>query len=190
MVSLSVQRGMLVVNTLLLMGFLLVAHPVDASEVNSGSVVMQKTLNLTTEVLTDNQGLVYLGAKVEQSEISEYLQQLERYLGQKAFREVRRQQEIRDHHQFHVTVVNPFEYKKIPKVIVGESFKATLIGVGQVTHPNDSSHTAYFIVVESSSAQQLRADWNLNPKDFHITLGFTPQDVYGVAKNHAKLIKE
>ena len=90
--------------------------------------------------------------------------------------------------QFHVTLVNPYEYQKINKnqFTLGEKFNVTLKGLGRVE--KDSSAT-YFVVASSDEGQRFRQTLLLKAKDFHITLGFNPTDIYSERKDLNSLIK-
>lgn len=148
---------------------------------------IMKNIEITLVELTDNQGLVYLGGVVEQATLAVYLAQLKGLLNEK-YTSFRQNQEIRDHGQFHVTLVNPYEYQKINKnqFTLGEKFNVSLKGLGRVE--KDSSAT-YFVVVSSDEGQRFRQTLLLKAKDFHITLGFEPNDIYSEPKGVDTLIK-
>lgn len=148
---------------------------------------IMKNIEITLVELTDNQGLVYLGGIVEQATLALYLAQLKGLLNEK-YSSFRQNQEIRDHGQFHVTLVNPYEYQKINKnqFTLGKKFNVTLQGLGRVE--KDSSAT-YFVVASSDEGQRFRQTLLLKAKDFHITLGFNPTDIYSERKDLNSLIK-
>lgn len=148
-----------------------------------------KTLTLKVTELTDNQGLVYIGGKVSKAELTPYLNQLKRILGKEAFTTYRQNQAARDHHTFHVTLINPYEYQKINKknIHLSQPFQVTLHGLG---HVKKGDKNTYFVVASSSQGQFLRQSFLLKNKDFHVTLGFSPTDIYGVSKGRDRLIQK
>jgi hypothetical protein len=46
-----------------------------------------------------------------------------------------------------------------------------------------NENRAYFIVCDSDKLEAVRCRYELNTHDFHVTLGFSPRDVFGVRKN-------
>jgi 2H phosphodiesterase-like protein len=149
-----------------------------------------QTINITLQQLTDNTGLTYFAGLVAKEDLTPYLTHLADIL-KNDFVTYRQGQQTRDHNQFHITIVNPYEYKDLGekqanllKSDIELSFN--LLGLG--TASNEKSQT-YFVVAASNEGQKLRAALGLNAKDFHVTLGFKPQDVYGVSKNIESLIQ-
>ena len=138
--------------------------------------------------LEDNSGLVYLGVDVPAGQLRPYLDQLREHLGESAFQRFRANQQQRDHHKFHITLVNPFELKELAPGIAkpGAQLEFRLLGLGRAA--NDVSQT-FFVVAESAAAQTLRRQLGLKPKDFHVTLGFDPSDVFGISKGKDALIQ-
>ena len=146
-------------------------------------------ISIKLERLEDNAGLKYVGGKVPKADLAPFLAQLRALLG-KEFEAYRSEQVKRDHGEFHVTVVNPFEYKKLnstQQLLLEQDldYEVTLLGLGKA---EKGDKKAFFIVAKSPKAQALRALLSLKEKDFHVTLGFSPTDVYGVAKNESTLI--
>jgi len=140
--------------------------------------------------LSDNAGLNYIGGVVSANDLSPYLAQLKQRLGDE-FADYRQGQKLRDHSQFHITLVNPYEYKALTKqqqkiIAQANYFDFALLGLG---HVNKGAANTYFVVAQSEKAQGLRTQLGLKPKDFHATLGFIPQDIYGVAKDTTTLVK-
>ncbi|GHE98785.1 hypothetical protein [Thalassotalea profundi] len=151
---------------------------------------LMKTIEITLVELTDNQGLVYLGGLVNEATISVYLAHLKAHLKaqlNEQYPDFRQNQMNRDHGQFHMTLVNPFEYQKIDKnqIIQGRKFMVTLHGLGKVEKDNSAT---YFVVASSEDGRRFRDSLLLSPKDFHVTLGFNPNDIYSERKNLATLI--
>ncbi|SEL83700.1 hypothetical protein SAMN05216262_12515 [Colwellia chukchiensis] len=147
-----------------------------------------KTLTLDIIELEDSTGLRYLGGTVPAAELSLYLTQLKTQLGAEQFALYRSHQAMRDHHSFHVTLINPYEYQTVNKdrLKMFTKFQVHLYGLGRV---GKGDKTSYFVVASSSEGQYIRQNVLLKPKDFHVTLGFYPEDIYGVSKGIETLIK-
>jgi hypothetical protein len=156
-----------------------------------------KNISLKVSKLTDNQGQNYLGAIVSRADLFVYLTQLDKLLGDE-FQQYRAFQAARDHQLFHMTLVSPPEYQLADKALVekllasgvnGElsnQININLLGLGTVA--SDDSKT-YFVVAQSAEGQSIRQRFLLKSKDFHITLGFKPNDIYSVTKDSTTLIK-
>lgn len=146
-----------------------------------------KMLVLDIKELADNQGLKYLAGLVNKADIEQYLTKLQILLGDE-FESYRQHQSARDHGAFHVTLVNPYEYQALADKgkVVNKKIRVQLHGLGRVSKDDN---TTYFVVASSPDGQFLRQSLLLKAKDFHITLGFKSQDVYGVAKDKTALIK-
>jgi len=153
------------------------------------SVNVDKTLSLELSELRDNSGLVYLGGKVPVAVLSDYLAQLKSELGEEQYAIYRQYQAARDHQSFHVTLINPYEYQTIDKekLKLSPKFRVTLHGLGRVENDDKKS---YFVVASSSDGQFIRQNFLLKNKDFHVTLGFFPDDIYGVSKGRDTLINK
>lgn len=152
---------------------------------------LTKTLRLNISKLSDNQGQEYIGAIISRAELSPYLMQLEAILGD-SFAQYRERQAARDHQLFHITLISPPEYQLADKTVIDKlipsgagQLNVTLLGLGKVAL--DDKQT-FFVVAQSSDAQLLRQQLLLKDKDFHITLGFSPSDIYGVTKDNSTLI--
>jgi len=151
------------------------------------------TLRLNVSKLQDNQGQVYLGAKVNSAELAIYLDKLAQLLGDD-FQQYRAFQAARDHQLFHMTLVSPPEYQLADKDLVAKLLSleknnqliVNLLGLGTVKQ-NDKE--TFFVVAQSDNGQLIRQQFLLKKKDFHITLGFKPNDIYGVTKDRSTLIK-
>lgn len=155
-----------------------------------------KSLRLKITILQDNQGQKYLGALVNRAELLPYLTKLKQLLTED-FNHYRALQAARDHQLFYLTILSPKEYQLADKNIVekllapgfNQSFSSqlnvTLLGLGKVEQENK---TTFFVVAQSADAQLIRQRFILPTKDFYITLGFNPSDIYGVNKGLSTLI--
>tara|TARA_R110002167_G_scaffold122949_4_gene301738 strand:- start:27004 stop:27636 length:633 start_codon:yes stop_codon:yes gene_type:complete len=157
---------------------------------------LSKTLRLKITKLSDNQGQEYIGAIVSRAELSPYLAKLETLLGD-SFGQYRERQAARDHQLFHMTLLSPQEYQLADKGLIEKllapntnsdftnQLNVTLLGLGKVELDNKQT---FFVVAQSGDAQLIRQRFLLKSKDFHITLGFNPSDIYGVKKDSSTLI--
>ena len=163
-----------------------ISKEVQLNEQSEKHLPIQKQVIAKITELTDNTGLVYLGAVVNKADLSPYLTQLAKHLGSE-YKHYRQQQAKRDHQQFHMTLINPYEYQTIDtnKRMNTKNLKVTLLGLGKVS---SGEKTTYYIVAQSDDGQLFRQKLVLKPKDFHVTLGFNPQDVYGVSKGIETLL--
>ena len=145
-----------------------------------------KSIQIELVKLTDNSGLTYVGGKVNAADLDVYLSQMKQILGDD-FTLYRQYQSNRDHHTFHMTLINPYEYQTLKKpVAIGTTLSVSLRGLARVSVDDK---TAYFVVAQSMQAKSYRQSLVLTDKDFHVTLGFYPSDVYGVNKGIETLIK-
>jgi len=156
-----------------------------------------RNLRMKVTKLSDNQGQVYLGARVNRAELIHYLTQLKDIL-KDDFQSYRANQSARDHQSFHMTLLSPKEYQLADKALVGKllatdfnsnfssQLSVTLLGLGKVEQDNKKT---FFVVAQSNEAQLIRQRFLLQPKDFHVTLGFSPSDIYGVKKNSTTLLQ-
>lgn len=160
---------------------------VDKNGIDTSNV--DKTLLLEISELKDNSGLVYYGGKVPEAELSAYLSQLKNILGDEQYANYRLNQASRDHQSFHVTLINPYEYRAIDKekLNLSQKFRVTLHGLGKASKDNK---TSYFVVASSVDGQFIRQKLLLNNKDLHVTLGFSPTDVFGISKGRDTLINK
>ena len=151
-------------------------------------LALKKALVIQLEIveLTDNSGLTYVGGKVNAADLELYLSQMKKILSDD-FTRYRQHQSERDHQTFHMTLINPYEYQSVTKEIdIGTILSVSLSGLGRVSIKDK---TTYFVVAQSPQATSYRQHLMLPDKDFHITLGFYPSDIYGVDKGIATLIK-
>ena len=161
--------------TVFIAAFLLLSYSVMASS--------------PVEILKDREGLVYLGCSVSVEKILPYLKRLNAEVGTEKYLRLREHQARRDLQSFHVTLVNPFELKAIDReqALAAAPCEFDWIGLGSV---KKDSAESYFVVLESSRAQNYRESLGLKRKDFHVTLGFEPADIYGVNKGKSTLLPE
>ncbi|MCP4987163.1 MAG: hypothetical protein GY928_14280 [Colwellia sp.] len=167
---------------------LLCSAPLSANESKPSITTTEKDLRIKLVHLQDSQGLKYVGGLIEAKNLTLYLAQMKN-LTKTNFANYRTNQAKRDHGEYHMTLINPYEYQEIKqsKVNIGDTLTITLKGLGRVAKKNKET---YFVVVQSSEAQLHRQQLGLADKDFHITLGFKPVDVYGVSKGIERLVSK
>ena len=149
--------------------------------------------------LKDTLGSNYIGIKIQETQVTPFLNQLKEILGDQ-FDKFRDNQVKRDGGEFHITVLNVPEYNFLSKENGIDKFinsldsimkvdidDVKLMGLGKAQRNENSS---YFVVVQSELLTEVRKKYDLEPKDFHITLGFDPKDVHGVRKNEILKLSE
>jgi len=149
------------------------------------------------EYLKDVLGNNYLGISVYPTEINPFLDKLKNILGDEYQTYVNLQQ-TRDRGKHHITVINVEEYNRLSGQMGMDKFinslelifnyevdDMKLMGVGKAER---AGNVAYFVPVKSEKLAAIRKRFELDEKDFHITLGFKWKDVHGVPKRD--VIKE
>lgn len=151
--------------------------------------------------LKDVLGNNYLGIKYNENEMKPFLSDLyeivdndDRY-DTLVGNQQRRDQ--REDHDYHTTIIPVMDFNNLMTSMGSEFQKRldiifslditdlTFEGVGMAER---AGSTAYFVVVESPTLDEIRSSLGLSKSDFHITIGFDPKDVFGVPKN--KVLKK
>lgn len=141
---------------------------------------MKIKANTTTK--KTKSGNKFIAIEINEKTITKYLEALEDLVGGERFNELRHWKKSRDGEGFHITVINPREYRKnIP--LEESTFEIALTGIGSV------NESVYFIVAECPELDKFRERQNLSPWDYHITLGFIRQDIHGVPKDDSTLVR-
>ena len=143
-------------------------------------------------IIKDTLGNNYLGITIPRDLVEPFLNQLKDLLGEKYDEYVNLQQQ-RDSGKYHLTFMNTLEFNSKSKEMGYDKFASNiqhlmrvgindlkLIGLGTA---QKSDNTCYFVVVESTTLDDARDFYDLEEKDFHITIGFKWKDVHGVRKN-------
>lgn len=144
--------------------------------------------------IKDSIGYNYLGLKIQDEMVIPYLEKFKEVTGDQYDNLVLNQQ-IRDNEEYHITIINVSEYNKLLKEM-GSNFinslhnifnydidDLELLGIGSA---NRNNNIAYFIVCKSEKLDAIRTRYNLSKKDFHITIGFSKKDIFGVNKSEVK----
>jgi hypothetical protein len=142
--------------------------------------------------IKDITGSNFFGIKIDQSTIQKFLDELKDHLGDEYDKYITNQQN-RDRGSHHITVVNVMDYNKLSKESGISNFVNSLdkvfkfpiddlkmMGVGTAKR---NENTTYFVVCKSEKLEAVRRRYELPDHDFHITLGFSHKDVFGVRKN-------
>ena len=143
--------------------------------------------------ITDFVGQNYLGIKMPNESLQSYLNELKEVLGEEDYNVFTKNQQTRDNGEYHITVINVADYNRLIKELGMDKFVSSLdsifkypiddlkfMGIGTATR---NENRAFFIVCNSDKLEAVRKRYELNDHDFHITLGFSPRDVFGVRKN-------
>ena len=141
------------------------------------------------DILNNN----YVGIKMPNEIVQPYLNFLKEEIGEDNYVTYTENQQNRDRGDYHITVLNVMEFNKLNKELGMDKFVNSLDsvfkyeiddlklkGVGTATK---NENRAYFIVCESEKLNAIRTRYELEPRDFHVTLGFKYKDVFGVRKN-------
>lgn len=141
--------------------------------------------------LKDVIGNNYLGIKIYPDLVSKYLEELKEV--EPDYDIFIKNQQDRDRGQYHITVINVGDYNRLSKEMGADKFLESidlamkyeiddlkLMGLGTASR---NTNKAYFVVCQSDKLDAIRNRYNLPKQDFHITLAFSPKDVFGVRKN-------
>jgi hypothetical protein len=138
-------------------------------------------LKKNVEILIDAIGQPYLGCSFSWHELQEFLTKF--YTVEPDHEKYSSNRKVRDGEHYHMTFMNVCEYRRAELPIIKEPLSIELLGLGKATaDTNVGESTAYFVVCKCQRGQELRKQYNLSEKDFHITVGFNPKDVFNVSK--------
>ena len=149
------------------------------------------------EYIKDVVGNNYLGINVPFGFISNYLTELSEVLESEYDSYISNQQK-RDR-GYHITVLNVAECNHLSTTMGMDKFSEKVehlsnidinikpMGIGSA---NRGDNTTYFIVLESSTLDEIRRSLGLKHHDHHITIGFKWKDVFGVDKGVPSLINK
>ena len=135
--------------------------------------------------LKDDAGREYLGVVVPIKKINPFLKKLKRKFGGRKYLTLTRNRSKRDGPEHHITVVTPPELAELDKQAVagfmsdGTQQPSAEFVLQSIGRARTSESETYYIAVYSPHLAFLRQRAGLPPKDFHVTLGFDPHDIYG-----------
>lgn len=98
----------------------------------------------------------------------------------------------RNRDKYHITIFNAAECAKTPillQTVTGLLVKNSSITFKGIGSLSQDDMTTYYVVLESPVLNALRNDANLEPKDFHITIGFTHKDLFKGRKNEPNIVQ-
>lgn len=151
--------------------------------------------------IKDRIGNNYIAIKFHQGVIQPFLDELREIVdNDEEYETLVNNQQKRDNrgeHTHHVTILTVKELndclqklgKEMPnRIKIIQSLDITDLTMEGVGKAERAGNVAYFIVVNSPTLDEVRTSLGLEPKDFHITIGFDRKDVFDVRKN--KVIKK
>lgn len=136
----------------------------------------------------------YVGIEVPADIIEPYRVQLRELLGEEEFARVESQKVLRDGDKWNITIVIYKEYRTLtpeekPLLLIGETLDYKITGIGRaegIGKVSGEPTVAYFATVEIPALVGVRESLGLDAiehRDFHVTLGFYPEDVHQVDKS-------
>lgn len=148
-------------------------------------------INGKVEIIQDRKGNDYLALKIN-DDIGQLFQS---FLGQQLDNSFIINQQERDKHTFHITLVNVMQYQKLMNEgkkedlhsIVNQQFDFYNYGIG-TTVDNKKSSQAWFAVLENAYLDTFRNNLNLDKQHFHITLAFKNTDVFILPKDRKTIV--
>lgn len=144
-------------------------------------------------IIQDRKGQDYLALKIDDSIGSLFQNTLIQH--KQLPNDYIQNQQNRDHHTFHITLVNVMQYQKLIKEgrtddllsVVNQKFELFNYGIGtSIDHKKDSQ--AWFAVLENAYLDEFRNKLGLDKQHYHITLAFKNSDVFIHPKNRNSLI--
>ena len=143
--------------------------------------------------LKDSLGNNYLGLDIPKNVVDPFLNELRDILGEDDYVKFTENQIKRDGGHYHITVINVADFNKLSKQMGMDRFVNSLVpifiydiddlkmlGIGRA---QKGENTSFFIVCNSDKLDAVRTRYELQKQDFHVTLGFSQKDVFGVRKN-------
>ncbi|OBP16825.1 hypothetical protein A5320_05495 [Rheinheimera sp. SA_1] len=131
----------------------------------------------------------YPGISIPEEDVAEYLRLIEQLVGHQEYHKLTENQIRRDGGEYHVTLLTPQEYGRSSyedvEKYIGKEISLNYLGLGKVKKGRDE---VYFVVIESPQGDLIRENLGFTERDFHITLGFTSRDIFGVRKDVSTLI--
>ena len=160
-------------------------------------------LTYITDVI-DNK---YIGIKFDSSNdntISDFLERLKEYVGEDKFTRLvnnHTSRDLRDDYTHHLTVLNVMECNYIIKSIGSDGFNTKIslwltlaisdlkmLGIGSIMDKEEKNET-FYIICESKMLDNIRSEFGLHKRDFHVTLGFIDKDVFDSPKDISTLLE-
>lgn len=148
--------------------------------------------------IKDTIGNNYIGLNIPNEVVKPYLDNLLSILGESDYQLFTNNQAKRDGNSYHITIINVSDTNKIIRQMgLGDFVKSSnlifkyeiddleIMGIGKA---QKGISISYFLVCKSNKLNAVRSRYDLPNRDFHITIGFNPRDVFGVAKDETSLI--
>lgn len=126
----------------------------------------------------------YLAIPIEAALIAYWRGKLADQLSTDDMKQMLLNREKRDRGGNHITIVPPQLYGKMSESerngIAGKKISYALLALGGIIRPDAAT---YFVTVDSPHATFIRQQAGLGPHDFHVTLGFAPNDIHDHPKD-------
>lgn len=91
----------------------------------------------------------------------------------------KKNQQKRDDNSFHITIINSQELKKIKFNEKNIDINIVNLGLSKIEKDNN---IVYYLCIYSNDLNNIRKKFNLEPTNFHITLGFKLNDIHNENK--------
>jgi len=94
--------------------------------------------------------------------------------------EYKENQKNRDGNKYHITIINSNELNCIDYEETNEEIKYTNLGLSKL---QKDKNEVYYLFIYSDNLNEIRKKYNLEPKYYHITLGFKFNDIHDKEKS-------
>lgn len=136
----------------------------------------------------------YVGIDVPADIIEPYRVKLSQLLSEEEFSKLEAQKVLRDGEEWHITLLVYKEYRTLTPeekalFLIGENIEYKITGIGKAIGTGKVSGeqtVSYFATVEIPALTGVRESLGLDEiehRDFHITLGFDPEDIHNADKS-------
>jgi len=154
-------------------------------------VIMSEPMRLKNRAKRD-----YLACQISSSTIARYTPYFREVVGDnKKFELLRNHRSARDGQDHHMTIFSAEEFAQISTDELEEvkSFMSiswiSVLGIGRAASENKiDNFESFFLVCESRKLNEMRKRLGFSKRDFHITLGFLPEDLHNVSKSKDTLV--
>lgn len=137
---------------------------------------------------TSATGKPFLAIPVESRAVDKWRRKLGRRKGHEEYSRILANRTARDGNMHHMTIVTPDEYVVLSPeqidIVTGRNVQFALIGLGHFKR--DRAQTC-FVVAKCPHAALLRSRAGLGAHDFHVTLGFDPEDIHDCPKDESTI---
>lgn len=140
-------------------------------------------------ILRSRQGQEYFGAAIASGQIEKFLKMFDKMVADERNKELRARRFERDGAEYHMTIYDPIEFEKLKaEGVMIPSGRKTWIEACGIGKQALNANETYFVVCRADHSAAIRRESSLGRKDFHITLGFSPEDIHGVPKDLSTIV--